>query len=59
MSEETGMISLVVNGQLTRGYDKERLRNTMIKIIKKGFDEDSTFRGGQVVEWAKKVKQKI
>ncbi len=47
VSEETGMISLVVNGQLTRGYDKERLRNTMIKIIKKGFDEDSTFRGGR------------
>ncbi|MCJ8173876.1 diadenylate cyclase CdaA [Clostridium botulinum] len=58
VSEETGMISLAVNGQLTRGYDKEKLKDIMIKIIKKGFDEDSTFRG-QVIEWAKKVKQKI
>ncbi len=58
VSEETGMISLAVNGQLTRGYDKEKLKDIMIKIIKKGFSEDSTFRG-QVVEWAKKVKQKI
>lgn len=58
VSEETGMISLAVNGQLTRGYDKEKLKDIMIKIIKKGFSEDSSFRG-QVVEWAKKVKQKI
>lgn len=35
MSEETGMISLAVNGQLTRGYDKEKLKDIMIKIIKK------------------------
>lgn len=58
VSEETGMISLAVNGQLTRGYDKENLKDIMIKIIKKSFNEDSSFRG-QVVEWAKKVKQKI
>lgn len=35
MSEETGMISLAVNGQLTRGYDKEKLKDIMIKIIKR------------------------
>lgn len=35
VSEETGMISLAVNGQLTRGYDKEKLKDIMIKIIKK------------------------
>lgn len=37
VSEETGMISLAVNGQLTRGYDKEKLKDIMIKIIKKRF----------------------
>ena len=58
VSEETGMISLAINGQLTRGYNKDQLKHNMIKTIKKGFDKDSTFRG-QVVEWARKVKQKI
>lgn len=33
VSEETGVISLAINGRLTRGYDKERLRNILIKII--------------------------
>lgn len=34
VSEETGTISLAVNGRLTRNYDKDKLKDIMIKIIK-------------------------
>ena len=33
VSEETGIVSLAINGKLTRGYDKEKLRNILIKVI--------------------------
>lgn len=58
VSEETGIISLAVNGQLTRGYSKEKLKDIMIRIIKNSYSKDSTLRG-HVVEWARKVKDKI
>ena len=33
VSEETGVISLAVNGKLTRNYDKEKLKSIIIKIL--------------------------
>lgn len=33
VSEETGTISLAINGRLTRNYDKEKLRVTLLKIM--------------------------
>lgn len=33
VSEENGVISLAVNGKLTRNYDKEKLKNIIIKIM--------------------------
>ncbi len=33
VSEETGVVSLAINGKLSRGYDKERLRNILSNII--------------------------
>lgn len=33
VSEETGVISLAVNGRLTRNYDKEKLKSILIKIM--------------------------
>jgi len=33
VSEETGNISLVINGNITRNYDKNRLKEILIKIL--------------------------
>lgn len=33
VSEETGTISLAVNGRLTRNYDKEKLKSILLKIM--------------------------
>lgn len=33
VSEETGVISLAVNGKLTSNYDKDKLKNIIIKLI--------------------------
>ncbi len=33
VSEETGTISLAINGRLTRNYDKDRLRSILLKIM--------------------------
>lgn len=35
VSEETGTISLSVNGKLTRNYDKDRLKDLLIRILKR------------------------
>ncbi len=33
VSEETGTISLAINGRLTRSYDKDKLRSVLLKIM--------------------------
>lgn len=33
VSEETGVISLAVNGKLSRNYEKEKLKNVILKIM--------------------------
>lgn len=55
VSEETGTISLAVNGILTRSYNKERLKDILIRIIKKRQNRKLTLRE-QVMEWKKRVK---
>ncbi len=55
VSEETGTISLAVNGNLTRSYNKEKLKDILIRIIKKRQNQKLTFRE-QVIRWRKKVK---
>jgi diadenylate cyclase len=55
ISEETGTISLAVNGVLTRNYNKDRLRDILIRIIKKRQHTKLTFRE-QVRKWKKRVK---
>ena len=55
VSEETGNISLAVNGVLTRNYSKERLKDILIRIIKKRQQTKLTFRE-QVMMWKKKIK---
>jgi len=33
VSEETGVISLAVNGKLTRNFDKDKLKSILLKIM--------------------------
>jgi diadenylate cyclase len=55
VSEETGTISLAVNGRLTRNYTKERLRDILIRILKSRQKKKLSFRE-KVMVWIKKVR---
>jgi diadenylate cyclase len=44
VSEETGTVSLAVNGKLTRRYDKERLKDILIRIMKSRQKSRLTYR---------------
>jgi diadenylate cyclase len=55
VSEETGTISLTVNGRLTRNYTKERLRDILIRILKSRQKKKLSFRE-KVMVWIKKVR---
>lgn len=57
VSEETGVISLAVNGNLTRYYTKERLKDILIRIIKYRKNNKITY-GERVKTWLKKAKNK-
>jgi diadenylate cyclase len=52
VSEETGTISLAVNGKLVRNYDRERLQAILTKILKKEEGKDESIRG-RIKEWLK------
>lgn len=55
VSEETGNISLAVNGSLTRNYTKQRLKDILMRIIKNRQNKKLTFRE-QVKKWKQKIK---
>lgn len=55
VSEETGIVSLAVNGNLTRSYTKEKLKDILIRIMKKRQGRKLTIRE-QVIKWMKKEK---
>jgi diadenylate cyclase len=55
VSEETGTISLAVNGRLTRNYTKERLSDILIRILKSRQSKKLTFRE-RVIAWIKKIR---
>lgn len=55
VSEETGMISLAVNGKLTRNYTKERLKDILIRILKAKQNKKLTFKE-RVILWSKKIR---
>ncbi|ABK61262.1 MULTISPECIES: diadenylate cyclase CdaA [Clostridium] len=57
VSEETGVISLAVNGNLTRYYTKERLKDILIKIITYRQTKKVTYRE-KVKSWIKKASNK-
>jgi TIGR00159 family protein len=53
VSEETGVISLAINGRITRGYDKEKLKNILIKIIENRSEKRVKTAGERVKSWIK------
>lgn len=52
VSEETGIISLAVNGRLTRNYNKERLKDILVRIIKNKQNKKISFKE-KVKSWIK------
>jgi diadenylate cyclase len=56
VSEETGNISLAVNGRLTRNYDKDRLKSILVRIIKSRQNKELTF-GEKVKSWLNILKR--
>lgn len=55
VSEETGIISLAINGRLTRNYDKEKLRTILIKVIENKQNKKVKSAGERVKTWVKKI----
>ena len=53
VSEETGVISLAISGRITRGYDKEKLRSILIKIIENRNEKKVKTAGEKVKSWIK------
>ena len=57
VSEETGVISMALNGRLLRNYDKEKLRNVLLKIMRNRQSKKDSFKE-RVKLWISK-KDKI
>ncbi|WP_291581845.1 diadenylate cyclase CdaA [Clostridium sp. UBA6640] len=57
VSEETGVVSLAVNGRLLRHYDKDKLKSILVKIMKSRHKTKVTFKE-RVRVWIKR-KDKI
>lgn len=57
VSEETGNISLALNGKLTRNYNGERLKNVLTKILQRNMAADTTMFK-KVKEWLSKTNSK-
>ena len=53
VSEETGVISLALNGKLVRNYDKERLKAILLKILYKKQISDQESIRKKVKRWVK------
>ena len=51
VSEETGTISLAINGRLTRSYDKDRLRSILLKIMDHREEKNVKTAGKKVKTW--------
>ena len=51
VSEETGIISLAINGRLTRNYDKDRLRSILLKIMDHREEKNVKTAGKKVKTW--------
>ncbi|AOR22454.1 diadenylate cyclase CdaA [Clostridium taeniosporum] len=56
VSEETGVISLAINGKLSRGYDKERLRSILSNIIENRNKKNVKDAKERVRSWVRGIK---
>lgn len=56
VSEETGVISLAINGRLTRNYDKEKLRVILIKMMQHSDKKKVKSAGERVRAWIRRKK---
>ena len=61
VSEETGVVSLAINGRLTRNYDREKLRVILLKMMqhndKKNVKKNVRSAGERVKAWI--IRKKI
>lgn len=57
VSEETGVISLAANGRLTRNYDKDKLNNILVRIMKKRESKKIKTAREKVKEWIRALKK--
>lgn len=58
VSEETGTISLAVNGRLSRNYDRDRLKDVLLKIMKNRRNKRVKTMGERVKAWITQTKSK-
>ncbi|MGL4572134.1 MAG: diadenylate cyclase CdaA [Clostridium sp.] len=58
VSEETGVISLAIGGRLTRNYDKEKLKKTLLSIMQSKENKKVKSAGERVKSWIKGIKNK-
>ncbi len=56
VSEETGIISLALNGKLVRNYDRDRLQKILIKILNSKIKTTPTWKE-RIEEWQNKRNQ--
>ncbi|WDC83615.1 diadenylate cyclase CdaA [Caloramator sp. mosi_1] len=57
VSEETGIISISINGKLVRGYNAERLKKVLYGVLKKNIEIDTTLFK-RVKVWLSKINSK-
>lgn len=58
ISEETGTISLAINGRLTRNYDREKLKVILLKIMEYRDTKRVKTFGEKVKTWIKRIKRR-
>ena len=58
ISEETGVISLAINGRLTRNYDREKLKVILLKIMEYRDTKKVKTFGEKVKTWIKRIKRR-
>lgn len=57
VSEETGIVSLAINGRLTRNYDKEKLRIILLRMMQHTDKKRVKTAGKWVKSWIKRKKE--